>query len=161
MNILDFAINMELDGEKYYNDQAEIINDKYLKNIFLILAKDENSHAKILQDKSNNLSYDLKSNETLSEAKNLFKGIKDFKNEIKQKPDQLDLYRVALEKETESIDLYEKLLSQAEDDKSKKLFEFLIDQEKDHYITLEEIVSQLNKSNDWVEAAEFGITSED
>ncbi|BCZ47823.1 hypothetical protein psyc5s11_38900 [Clostridium gelidum] len=161
MNILEFAINMELEGEKYYNDQAEIINDKYLKNIFLILAKDENSHAKILQDKSNNLSYDLKSNETLSEAKNLFKGIEDFKNEIKQKPDQLDLYRVALEKEKESIDLYEKLLSQAEDDKSKKLFEFLIQQEKDHYTTLEELVSQLNKSNDWVEAAEFGITSED
>ena len=161
MNILDFAINMELDGEKYYNAQAEIINDKYLKNIFLILAKDENSHAKILQDKSNNLSYELKSNETLSEVKNLFKGLKDFKNEIKQKPDQLDLYRVALEKEKESIDLYEKLLSQAEDDKSKKLFEFLIQQEKDHYTTLEELVSQLNKSNDWVEAAEFGITSED
>lgn len=161
MNILEFAINMELDGEKYYNDQAEIINDKYLKNIFLILAKDENSHAKILQDKSNNLSYDLKSNEILSEAKRLFKGIEDFKNEIKQKPDQLDLYRVALEKETESIDLYEKLLSQAEDDKSKELFEFLIKQEKEHYTTLEEIVSQLNKSNDWVEAAEFGITSED
>jgi len=161
MNILEFAINMELDGEKYYNDQAEIINDKYLKNIFLILAKDENSHAKILQNKSNNLSYDLKSNETLSEATNLFKGIKDFKNEIKQKPDQLDLYRVALEKETESIDLYKKLLSQAEDDKSKQLFEFLLKHEKAHYTTLEELVSQLNKSNDWVEAAEFGITSED
>ena len=161
MNILEFAINMELDGEKYYNDQAEIINDKNLKNIFLILAKDESSHAKILQDKSNNLSYDLKSNETLSEAKNLFKGIKDFKNEIKLNPDQLDLYRVALEKEKESIDLYEKLLSQSEDNESKKLFEFLIDQEKDHYTTLEEIVSQLNKSNDWVEAAEFGVRPED
>jgi len=161
MNILEFAINMELDGEKYYNDQAEIIKDKNLKNIFLILAKDESSHAKILQDKSNNLSYDLKSNETLSEATNLFKGIKDFKNEIKQKPDQLDLYRVALEKETESIDLYKKLLSQAEDDKSKQLFEFLLKHEKAHYTTLEELVSQLNKSNDWVEAAEFGITSED
>lgn len=161
MNILEFAINMELDGEKYYNDQAKIINDKNLKNIFLILAKDESSHAKILQDKSNNLSYDLKSNETLSEAKNLFKGIKDFKNEIKLNPDQLDLYRVALEKEKESIDLYEKLLSQSEDNESKKLFEFLIDQEKDHYTTLEEIVSQLNKSNDWVEAAEFGVRPED
>lgn len=160
MNILEFAINMELDGEKYYNDQAEIINDKNLKNIFLILAKDESSHAKILQDKSNNLSYDLKSNETLSEAKNLFKGIKDFKNEIKLNLDQLDLYRVALEKEKESIDLYEKLLSQSEDSESKKLFEFLINQEKDHYTTLEEIVSQLNKSNDWVEAAEFGIRPE-
>lgn len=161
MDILEFAINMELDGEKYYNYQAEIAKDINLKNLFLILAKDESYHAKILKDKSNNLSYKLNSNNTLSETKNLFNGIKDFKNEIKQKPDQLDLYRVALEKEKESIALYEKLLLKAEDDKSIALFNFLINQEKDHYTTLEELVSQLNKCNDWVEAAEFGVRPED
>lgn len=161
MNILEFAINMELEGEKYYKEQAEKNNDNSLKNIFLILAKDENNHAEILQNKSNNLPYELNNNETLSEAKNLFKGIKDFKNEIKQTPDQLDLYRAALEKEKESIQLYEKLLSEANDDKSKDLFNFLINQEKDHYTTLDELVSQLNKSNDWVESAEFGLRLED
>ena len=160
MNVLDFAINMELDGEKYYKEQAEIAQDISLKNIFLILAEDENSHAKLLQHKSNNMSYELKGTETISETKNLFKEIKDFKNELKQNPDQLDLYRVALEKEKESIDLYEKLLSQSEDDKSINLFKFLIAQEKDHYTTLEELVSQLNKCNDWVEAAEFGVRVE-
>ena len=161
MNILEFAINMELEGEKYYKEQAEKNNDNSLKNIFLILAKDENNHAEILQNKSNNLPYELNNNETLSEAKNLFKGIKDFKNEIKQTPDQLDLYRAALEKEKESIQLYEKLLSEANDDKSKDLFKFLINQEKDHYTTLDELVSQLNKCNDWVESAEFGVRPED
>jgi len=160
MNVLDFAINMELDGEKYYKEQAEIAQDISLKNIFLILAEDENSHAKLLQHKSNNMSYELKGTETISETKNLFKEIKDFKNELKQNPDQLDLYRVALEKEKESIDLYEKLLSQSEDDKSIDLFKFLIAQEKDHYTTLEELVSQLSKCNDWVEAAEFGVRVE-
>ncbi|WP_160692350.1 ferritin family protein [Clostridium sp. C2-6-12] len=161
MNILEFAINMELEGEKYYKMQAEKSNDNSLKNIFLILARDENDHAKILQNKSNNLPYELNNNETLSEAKNLFKGIKDFENEIKQTPDQLDLYRAALEKETESIQLYEKLLSEANDDESIDLFKFLINQEKDHYTTLDELVSQLNKSNDWVESAEFGVRPED
>jgi len=160
MNVLDFAINMELDGEKYYKEQAEIAQDISLKNIFLILAEDENSHAKLLQHKSNNMSYELKGTETISETKNLFNEIKDFKNELKQNPDQLDLYRVALEKEKESIDLYEKLLSQSEDDKSIDLFKFLIAQEKDHYTTLEELVSQLSKCNDWVEAAEFGVRVE-
>lgn len=161
MNVLEFAINMELEGEKYYNKQAENNNDNGLKNIFLMLAKDENDHAKILQNKSNNLPYELNNNETLSEAKNLFKGIKDLKNEIKQTPEQLDLYRAALEKEKESIHLYEKLLSEANDDKSRDLFKFLINQEKDHYTTLDELVSQLNKCNDWVESAEFGVRSED
>lgn len=160
MNVLDFAINMELDGEKYYKEQAEIAQDISLKKIFLILAEDENSHAKLLQHKSNNISYELKGTETISEAKNLFKEIKDFKNELKQNPDQLDLYKVALEKEKESIDLYEKLLSQSEDDKSIDLFKFLINQEKDHYTTLEELVTQLNQCNDWVEAAEFGVRVE-
>jgi len=161
MNLLEFAINMELEGEKYYNKQAENNNDNGLKNIFLMLAKDENDHAKILQNKSNNLPYELNNNETLSEAKNLFKGITDFKNEIKQTPEQLDLYRAALEKEKESINLYEKLLSESNDDKSRNLFNFLINQEKDHYTTLEELVSQLNKCNDWVESAEFGVRLED
>lgn len=161
MNVLEFAINMELEGEKYYKKQAEKNNDNGLKNIFLILAKDENDHAKILQNKSNNLPYELNNNETLSAVKNLFEGIKDFKNEIKQTPEQLDLYRAALEKENESIQLYEKLLSEANDDKSKDLFKFLINQEKDHYTTLDELVSQLNKCNDWVESAEFGLRPED
>jgi len=161
MNVLEFAIKMELDGEKYYNDQAEITKDTSLKTVFLILAKDENSHAKILQKRSNKLSYKLENNETLSETKNLFKGIKHFKSEIKQIPNQLDLYRVALEKEKESITLYEKLLLESEDKESKELFSYLIKQEKDHYDILDELVLQLNKSDDWVESAEFGITSED
>ena len=161
MNSFEFAINMELEGEKYYKKQAEKNNDNGLKDIFLMLAKDENDHANILQNKSNNLPYELNNSETLSKSNNLFKGIKDFKNEIKQTPDQLDLYRAALEKETESIQLYEKLLSEANDDKSQDLFKFLINQEKDHYTTLNELVSQLNKSNDWVEAAEFGVRPED
>ena len=38
---------------------------------------------------------------------------------------------------------------------------FIVIQEKDHYTTLEELVSQLNKCNDWVESAEFGVRLED
>ena len=152
---------MEFEGEKYYKGQAESTKNNGLKTVFLMLAKDENTHAKVLQNKSNNLSYELKDNETLSETKNLFKEIEDFKDEIKQVPNQLDLYRAAFEKEKESINLYEKLLSQAEDDESKKLFNYLIKQEKDHYEVLDELVLHLNKSDDWVEAAEFGVTAED
>lgn len=160
MNVLEFAINMELEGEKYYSEQAEKNKDNGLKNIFIILAKDENDHAKILQNKLNNLPYKLNNSDTLSEVKNLFDEIKDFNSEIKQIPEQLDLYTAALEKEKESVELYEKLLAEANDGESRDLYKFLINQEKDHYTTLEEIVSQLNKVNDWVESAEFGLRPE-
>lgn len=161
MNVLDFAINMELEGEKYYSGQAELARNSALKSVFLMLAKDEHVHAEILKNKSKNLSYELKNNDTLSETKNLFKGIGDFKDEIKQNPNQLDLYRVALKNEKESINLYEKYLSKSDDDESKTLFKYLIEQEKDHYEILDELILQLIKDDDWVESAEFGIRSDD
>ncbi|WP_363319176.1 ferritin family protein [Desulfosporosinus sp.] len=69
MDILEFAIKMELEGEKYYTEQAKINKDNSLSTVFLLLAKDENIHAKILKNKVNKLSCDLKQSETLSEAK--------------------------------------------------------------------------------------------
>ncbi|HVJ49954.1 ferritin family protein [Desulfitobacterium sp.] len=157
MAILEFAINMEHEGEKYYLEQAEINKDNGLDVVFRMLAKDEHKHAEVLQNKANNLAYKLDPNETLTEIKNVFKGIGDFKDKIKQIPNQLDAYRKALKTEKESIDLYQTSLAEATDDKSKELFEFLIKQEQDHYTALEELVSLLSKSEEWVEDAEFGL----
>jgi len=160
MNSFEFAINMELDGEKYYIEQAKINKENSLNTVFIMLAKDEENHAKIFQNKLKELSYELKDNNTLSEFKDVFKGIGDFKNQIKKIPNQLDLYRGALEKEKQSIELYKKLLSEATDDKEKKLFEYLIKQEEDHFAILEELVLLINRSEEWVESAEFGIRKE-
>lgn len=160
MNSLEFAINMELDGEKYYLEQAEINKDNSLKTVFLLLAKDEENHARILRNKSSELSNVLKDSNTLSESKNVFKGIENFKSEIKEIPNQLDLYRAALEKEKQSIDLYHKFLSEATDDKAKELFKYLIKQEEDHYAILDELVILINRPDEWVESAEFGVRKE-
>ncbi|OLN32744.1 ferritin-like domain-containing protein [Desulfosporosinus metallidurans] len=160
MNILEFAMKMELEGEKYYTEQAEINKDNRLSTVFRMLAKDETMHAKILQNKANKLSYDLKQNETLSEAKNVFSDIGAIKSGIKQIPNQLDVYRLALENEIESITLYRKYLSEAIDDESKRLFEYLIKQEEDHYAIIDLLISLINRSEEWVESAEFGIREE-
>ena len=157
MDILEFAINMELDGEKYYNEQAALNQDNSLNSVFLMLAKDENNHAKILRSRSQGAPYEL--NElVLSTTKSVFQEMVDFKIETKQKPEQVDLYRLALEKEKQSIDLYIKLLSEANAD--RELFQFLIKQEEEHFEIIEEIIKMVNRPNDWVESAEFGIRKE-
>lgn len=157
MNSFEFAIKMELDGEKYYKEQAEINKDNGLNAVFLLLAKDEENHAKILQNKFNKLSYELQDNNILSKSKNVFKGIKDFKSGIRELPKQLDLYRAALEKEKQSIDLYKKLLDEATEDQEKSLFEYLVKQETDHFAILEELGLLVSRPDEWVESAEFGI----
>ena len=139
MNYLEFAIKMELDGEKYYREQAEKNKDNSLHTVFLMLAEDERSHAEILRNKANELSYELKDSVAFPEYKNVFEGMDDFESEVKVSPDQLDVYRMALKKEEESIELYEKMLSEAVNDDDKELFKYLIEQEKTHYAIFDEL----------------------
>ena len=94
------------------------------------------------------LPFEFDQDETLTTEKNVFDGT--------ERTDQLDAYRGALEKEKESVALYEELLGKASDDKEKILFEYLIKQEQRHRNILEELVVLVSRPIEWVEDAEFG-----
>lgn len=160
MNIFEFAIMMELDGEKYYTEQARLNKDSSLSNVLMMLAKDERSHAEVLQKKYYDTSFDIERFEWTSEAKNVFDTVGDMAHIYKAIPEQLDFYRMALEKEKQSIELYSKYCNEAENEETRQLFEYLVKLEKEHYDILDEIILQINKANEWVESAEFGIREE-
>ena len=158
MNSIELAIGMELDGKRFYMQQAEKAEDSGLKSIFHTLAEEESIHARILKSKAETLPYELV--DTYAEIKSIFVEIGNYKNIIKQIPDALDVYTMALEAEKKSIDLYTEMLQEATDAKDKKIFEYLIEQEKDHYKVMEQLIELVNRPNDWVESAEFGIRKE-
>jgi len=160
MNSWKFAIDMELDGEKYYKEQANINKDNSLNVVCLMLAEDEKKHAQILTDKMDKKSFQLIDAQTLSKAKNIFDCIGDIKIEDKEIASQLDFYRIATEKEKQSIDLYKGYLLKAVGSEEKELFEYLIKQEENHYEVLDNMASLLIKPEEWVENAEFGIRKE-
>ncbi len=160
MNDLKFAIDMELDGEKYYRQQAELNKENSLKTVCLMLAEDEKNHAQILSDKEKGEIYQIEETETLSKAKNVFEGIGDIKLEEKETATQLDFYRIAAEKEKQSVELYTKYLGNTEETKEKELFQYLIKEEEQHLFVLEELASLLRRAEEWVENAEFGIRKE-
>ena len=156
MDILVYAIKMELDGEKYYREQAELNRENGLYGVFMDLAKDESDHAKVLEDKARGLFY--RSNTSVqSSVQNVFAKLSKLK-EIPCYQDQVDIYKMALEMEKQSIDLYKKLLSESMGD--KELYNYLIEQEEEHCEIIEEIIKIANRSKDWVEAAEFGEREE-
>ena len=160
MNSLAFAINLELEGAKYYREQAELNKANELSTVFLLLAEDEETHAQVLQNKLNELFYELKNNNTLTNVKNIFKGIGDYKEKTIAFPKQIDLYRMALDKEKQSIKLYNEFLSEATDDMDKQLFSYLVRQEMDHFTIIENMVMFVDRPEEWVESAEFGIREE-
>ncbi|HZJ58601.1 MAG TPA: ferritin family protein [Clostridia bacterium] len=160
MRSYEFAIQMELDGERYYMEQAEKHRDSGLHTIFLTLARDERKHAQILKDRMKQLDTVLSETTSYADYKNVFQDTPDFHNVIKDIPDQLDVYSVAMDKEKESINLYKGMLEEARDDGDREVFRFLIHEEQIHYNLLEEIWSHVNRAVEWVESAEFGLREE-
>jgi len=153
MNTLEYAIKMEKDSTKFYHEQALKNKDNKMYPVFILLEKDEEKHARIIKEKREGIN-SLLNDDNIDSNENIFSDIKGFDFE-KSNPDQIDVYRKALKMEQESIDLYKKLL--AESKNNKELFEFLVKQEEAHYSLFEKIIKLVNRPNEWVESAEFGI----
>ncbi|MEO1816556.1 MAG: ferritin family protein [Acetobacterium sp.] len=160
MNSIEFAIKMELDGEKYYREQAENNQDNPLNIIFVFLADDEKGHAALLQNELKKISYDLADNQTLAETNNVFKERGDFKNKFEKIPNQLDVYRMALQMEKDSIELYQKFFTESTDEQTKKLFGYLVKQEENHFKIFDNLITLVERPEEWVEDAEFGVREE-
>lgn len=158
MDLLQMAIEMELEGEKYYRNLAESSKGNHLKNVFDGLAEDEKHHAELLEDKCAGKTFQGNPEDTTAK-RSVFKEEDFFEyGIITTAPSQLDVYKLALQKEKESIDLYKKLMGESSE--NRELFEFLIRQETNHLEVLDEIVKLVNRPNDWAEAPEFGRREE-
>ena len=160
MDVLQFALDMELDGERYYSKQSAKYAETPLKEVFDILAKDEAKHAEILRSKMDGTAYELKANELLSSQKNPFSGLDTYKPQVEAMPDQAALYHEAQKIEQQSIDLYTDLRTKAADAQTQSLFDFLIQEESRHYQILEDVFRFVNRPKEWVESAEFGLREE-
>jgi rubrerythrin len=82
MDTLQYAIEMELDGEKYYHEQAAASPQQDLKIVFRMLAEDEKNHAVILKSKLEGQPYELHDTGH-PPVKNVFDGLTDFKIDIR------------------------------------------------------------------------------
>ena len=162
MDIFEFALKMEMESENYYREQAKRTKFDDLRIILENLAAAEARHYKIVEALRQQNNESLPDDQRLAEVKNIFesyiKDAKDLRNAIsieKIKEEQIDVYRLALDKEKESVEIYEKMLTQAQNLNAKAVIERLIKEEQSHAETIDEIVDLLNKVSDWVESAEF------
>ncbi len=166
MNVLEFAINMENDGERYYREQAELNRDNGLFVVCSMLADDERNHAALLRSRYENRVFDLDEGSDVERVGNVFSGLVAVGFYEKELLGQLDFYKLAANRERESVVLYTELLDEAkvvkgnQGSRDVRLYEFLIGQEEEHLRVLEELVKHLTHAEDWVENAEFGNREE-
>ena len=159
MKSLEYAIQMERDGEKYYLEQAELYKGTHLAQVFRMLARDEQEHARILERHKGKLEYSLEEGQAYPAFQSVFQNLAAFEVEIKSIPEHLDVYEQALKMEEASIKLYQEMLAEAEM-RARRLFTFLVEQERQHQEVFAQVVEHLRKAEQWVESAEFGRREE-
>ena len=155
MNIFDYAIQMEEDGEKYYRELAENTSDEGIKSILTMLADDEVKHKQIIQDMQQDEDTEMAETEILSKSKNIFEKMQDKHKDLSSNEREMDLYRDAKEVEQKSIDFYEKKSNEVDSDKQREIFKRLADEEQRHYHLIDEIEELLLRPKQWVEDGRF------
>jgi len=148
MDILDFAMQMELDGRKFYLAGADQTQEEHLKEIYLKLAEEEHRHYNVFKRlKEGDIEAAegaMKSqDETILLTKNLFKemaekGLKGLPGESEK-----EIWTEAREVEEKSVKMYSEEAEKQSDPAKKELLTRLADEERTHIYLIENILTFL------------------
>lgn len=155
MNVFDFAMKMEQDGETYYRELAAKCKIDGLKRILLMLADDEVVHYNVFKKMKEENQADIQSSEVLKNAKNIFMDMKDKDEELEFNESEIEFYRKAIEIEKKSEDFYREKANETEDSQIKQILLKIADDEKKHQFLLKNTTDFLSRPQSWVENAEF------
>lgn len=155
MNIFEYAIEMEKDGEEYYRKLANNTEDQGIKSILNMLADDEVKHREILQEMRDKTDVTMTETEILSKSKNIFIEMQDKHKNLSSVDREMDLYREAKEIEQKSIDFYEEKADEVDSEEQQKLLKKIADEERRHYHLIDNIEELLLRPKQWVEDGEF------
>ncbi|NOR13728.1 MAG: hypothetical protein GQ545_10795 [Candidatus Aminicenantes bacterium] len=132
-DILKFAISREEEAIASYRKMSEKTQSPGLRELLIDLQEEEKNHKSLLEEITDQKIASFK----IKEVPDL--KISDYLTEEPPAEEMTfqDLLIFAAKKEQEAVELYSNLERNAEDEDLKKLFQFLILQEKTHKLKLE------------------------
>jgi len=154
MNIFEYAMQMEKDGEYYYRQLAQQTANKGLKTILVMLADEEVKHYNAVE-KIRTAKPRIAETTILTDAKNVFAQIKESGESFDFDIKQIELYRKAQDIEERSLDLYLEKANEVKEEYQRDIFLRLAEEEKKHYFLLENIIEFVSRPEQWLENAEF------
>ena len=159
MNIFDYAMQLEKDGEVFYRELAQKSDDSGIKSIFNMLADDEVKHNKVLEDMKKEEKPQMAETEVLKSARNIFTQLKE-EGKFDYKLPQIELYKKAQDLEKKTEDFYREKAKEAEDEYQKEMLLKIAEEEKKHYFLLDNIIEFVSKPQVYLENAEFSNLEE-
>ena len=163
MNVLDFAMQMELDTKAHYESLEKETPVAGLKKIFSILAADEQKHYDVMDDMRTGVTPDMADSTALEDAKYIFQTLKIEESLLDELRTRLDAYRYAMKIEADSIELYEDIARREHtcgNTAVVRLLMKIIEEEKKHYNIVENIHGLIAEYENFLVWNEFSAIRE-
>ena len=155
MNVYEYAMKVEKEGEAYYREMAAAATNAGLKRIFTMLADEEVKHYNVFKNMFKHEEIDLDKLNLITDTKTIFETLSNEKDNVDFDEEQIKFYKDAVEREENSHNFYAEKAESIEDEKEKAIFLQIAEEEIKHKKVLEEIIIFLEEPADWVCAAEF------
>lgn len=159
MNAIDYALKMEIDGKTFYEKQSKASTDPRIKQIFDMLAKDEQRHYDIINGFKKSF-YNYNGTDTFKTTKNIFSDMLNKKQTFSAEINVFDIYKQAIEMEKKSVELYSNEAIKSKNKDEKAVLLKLSEEEKKHQVILENLMEFIRKGDEWVESPEFSHLDE-
>jgi rubrerythrin len=154
MNIYDFAMQMEQDGEAFYRQMANQTAGAGVQRILNALADDEVKHYNVVkQMKQEAVAPQMDDTVILASAKNVFAQMQG--RSWDTAGPQVEVYQQAQELERQSRAFYLEKADEVPQATHKELLLRIADEEARHYFLLDHMVEFVNRPQTWIEDAEF------
>jgi rubrerythrin len=156
MNILECTIKMKQETRAHYERLSEAVTEKELKRLFSLLAEAEGEHiAKLVELEGDISNIGSLSFNKLDESACVYSPHIDPRYLAETLRNDPDAYRHVVQEEEETIEFFDQMKNQAENEPMKRVCQVLADKEREHLTMLENIYFFVEEPRTYLEWGEF------
>lgn len=155
MNVYEYAMKVEKDGEAYYRQLASKSPNEGLKRVFTILADAEVKHYLAFKSMRDQDGQDISALDISTDTKTIFETLNAQKESSSLNLSEIEYYEAAIKREEDSYSFYVTKAEELTDDAQKAVFMNIAQEEVKHKEILENILLFIQEPDNWVASAEF------
>ena len=160
MNVFEYAMQMEKDGQEFYNKMAGQTENAVLKEILKNLAQDEVKHYNLFKkfrdgDSSAVADLEASGSKALENARNVFQKLSEEPAPSGFSKDIMDTWKEAQKIEKKTEEFYREKAAEEKNGGIKKTILRIADEEHKHWVLIENVIHFLSRPKQWLEDAEW------
>jgi len=149
-NALEYAIQLERDGQAFYTEAARSTKNPLGKSMFESLAADERRHEEVLRGIAQKMDVSLGGDMPKPRLVTLFKTLgEELKKQLDAEADDSQVILKAIDMEKASVELYTKQADQTTAERERSIYARLVQEEREHVDILQSTLRYLNDTGHW------------